>query len=365
MASRLLYVITQTEFGGAQRYVLDLARAARDKYEVAVATGTDGDGEFISRLIQTGISHFKLEHLTRDISPLNDARCLLEMRGLYSRLKPDLVHLNSTKAGVLGSLACGRSVRSVYTAHGWVFNEELSPFKRQLYVTAERASATRLDRIIVLSRFDWERGAAEGIPREKMCVIQNGIEGQTYIPRDRARHELALWAAGLEADDPLVLCIANFYSTKGLTHLITAMQKVCARAKLLVIGDGELRSQLESEVRELGLDKRVLLPGRLADAARFIRAADVFVLPSVKEGLPYVILEALHADVPIVATAVGALPEILDYELVPAGQVKPLAAAINRQLASPRCSSVAPPSVLKMRQQTFDLYDEVLGRQGG
>ncbi|MCC7478489.1 glycosyltransferase [bacterium] len=366
MSRRLLYVITQTEFGGAQRYVLDLARAAqRAGYEVAVATGHDGDGAFDLRLEQAAVSHFKLQHLTRDISPLNDGRALLELRGLFAKLQPDLVHLNSTKAGVLGSLACGHHIRSVYTAHGWVFNEQLSAFKRFLYVTAERASAQRLNRIIVLSRYDWERGAAEGIPRNKMLVIQNGIEKQFYIPAETARRELSLFAGGIGAEDRVILCIANFYATKGLVHLIAAMPQVSERGKLVILGDGELRSELEAAVRSRNLEGRVFLPGRLEDASRFIKGADVFVLPSVKEGLPYVILEALQAEVPIVATTVGALPEILDHELVPPGNVQALSAAIDRQLASPRISKVTAPSVERMEQQTLGLYEEILGPQGG
>lgn len=366
MRARLLYIITQTELGGAQRYVLDLAQAAQQHFEVAVATGADGDGSFDRELSRHGVSHFKLHQLRRDINALQDFRALLEIKSLLRKLQPDLVHLNSTKAGVLGSLACGPKVRSVYTAHGWVFNEDLSRLKKQLYINSERFSARLLDRIIVLSHFDWERGAAVGIPREKMLVIQNGIQAQDYVPRETARHELALWCRGLLESDPLILTIANFYPTKGLRYLVEAMQYVRPdAARAVVIGDGEQRELLEKLIHEYHQEGRVLLPGRMNDAARFMQAADVFVLPSVKEGLPYVILEALEAEVPIVATAVGALPEILDTGLVPAGHARALAQAISAQLSSPQRGSRPAPSFEQMRDQTFGLYEQVLGRQGG
>jgi glycosyltransferase involved in cell wall biosynthesis len=360
MAPRLLYLITQTELGGAQRYVLELAQAAQASFEVAVATGL-GASSFVDTLEAHGISHFIVPSLVREISPATDLRCLRDLRSLYALLQPDLVHLNSTKAGVLGSLACGKAVRSVYTVHGWVFNEELPLFKKWLYINSERFSAHYLDRIIVLSHYDWERGAALGIARAKMKVIKNGIDPGPYMERNAARAELGRLCNADFSRRPLLLCIANFYATKGLRYLLDALGAVkpgdtCA----VVLGDGELRGELEAQRKALGLEERVFLPGRVADAARLIKAADLFVLPSVKEGLPYVILEALHAGIAIVSSSVGGIPEILDSELVPPRDPGLLAAAINRQLSTPRLSGLPVPRFSAMRDQTFALYDEVL-----
>ena len=157
----ILYVITQGETGGAQNYVATLARSAKDqKMTVNVAIGEPGDN-WLTR--ETGIVDGRtwfLNNLKRKISPIHDFLGILEFAKLYQKIKPDIIHLNSSKAGVLGSLGAikykfkNKDCKIIYTVHGWVFNEPMSWTKRQLFYWLEKLTATIKDKIICVSEYD-------------------------------------------------------------------------------------------------------------------------------------------------------------------------------------------------------------------
>jgi len=358
----ILYVITQSGPGGAQRYVLDLATHLPARFEAVICAGADGGGGLLEDARRTGLRVAPLTSLRRSISPLADQRAVQELRQLFASEQPAVIHLNSSKAGVLGSMAGGRRYRTVYTVHGWVFRERLSWWKRLAYVQAEKQSARYLDRIIVLSESDRSAGLKLGVAPEKLRIIRNGIQAPQFQPRQDARARLSeLTGASLDSR-PLILCVASFYPTKGLGYLIDAMAQVKPPALCVVVGDGELRPQLEQRIAELGLAGRVLLPGHVPAAAELLRAADVFVLPSVKEGLPYVLLEAMAARVPVVATRVGGVPEVISGLLVEPGAAQELAAAINAQLARPFIAPELPPTFEQMLEQTVQCYEELIGQ---
>jgi glycosyltransferase involved in cell wall biosynthesis len=362
---KVLYVVTQSAPGGAQRYVLDLAARLPQPFTPVIAAGCDGGGDLLRSAAAHGIRTLPLSQLRRSVNLGLDQRAVAEMKAVFSREQPAVVHLNSTKAGVLGALAADGKCAMVYTVHGWVFHEQLPAWRRLAYRQIERYSTRRLDRVIVLSERDHVAGIKLGVAPHKLVLIRNGIDPPVFLGREEARQRLTALCGWPLDKRRLVLCIAGLYPAKGLPYLVTALDQLPPECCCVVLGEGPLRPALERQARGAGLQGRLCFAGHVPDASELLPAADVFVLPSLKEGLPYVLLEAMAARVPIVATRVGGIPELLEAVLVEAGDAEALAQAIGLQLRQPRLTKARPPAVAQMLEATLKCYHEALASKGG
>ncbi len=347
--TKVLYVVTQSEFGGAQRYVLDLAiNLPNDQYEIMIACG-EGSGELIARAFEHGVPTHPLRSVGRAISLLRDSAGFFELVALFRKERPDVVHLNSSKAGILGGLAAkvARVPKIIFTAHGLVFHEPLPRWQKALYRLLEQSARPLRDAIITVSNADRESAIRARLARpERIMHIPNGIGDVAFLDRTAARAALAQ-KIGRALPDRLIGTIANFYPTKGLPCLLAALHEVRRThpdITAVIIGEGTERPYLESLIEKNNLHNTVILAGALPNAARCLKAFDLFVLPSVKEGWPYAILEAMAAEVPIVATRVGGIPEMLEPDrgmLVPAADPKALTRAIAYMLVRPTAAQAA------------------------
>ena len=313
---RVLFVITQEEFGGAQRFLYELTiRLDKDRYEILVASGSKEKSGFLRSLEQRGIKTKKLKFLRREINPFFDLLAVIELATLIRKFKPDYLHLNSSKAGVLGSIAGFKKTKIIYRIGGWSFNDPWPWWKKKLFIAAEKTTAGFKDIIVVNNKKDYEQALKLKIkPRKGLRLIHNGIDTlkTEFLSKEEARRKLKA-----SPIDFIIGTIANFYPTKGVEHLIKAVKTLKDNFgkegfKLLAIGDGQMKKNLESLIRYFKLEKEVVLLGQIPEAQKYMKAFDVFVLPSVKEGFPWVILEAMAAKLPIVATSVGALPEMVE-----------------------------------------------------
>lgn len=371
---KVLYVITQSEWGGAQRYVHDLAINAPAGWEVFVAFGEQGkEGAFARALDRAGLGDrtYALPSLVRRISPFKDIRAMFELVRLIGALRPDIVHLNSSKASIVGSLAAFISgllyrshIHTVYTAHGWVFLEPLSSVKRSAYLFLEQATAFLKDGIICVSHADAEAAQAYGIGKGKCSVIHNGIAPIEFFERNEARKHLGA-RIGRPLDDKtfVVGSIGNLYATKGYAYLVAAASRIVRnhekRPLFIVIGEGAERSLLERRIHDEGLQDTFLLLGALPDASRYLKGLDLYVSSSVKEGLSYTLIEALQAGAAIIATDVGGNAEIVRGcgKLVPARDAEAIAEAI---MDPPRTAATKEDGVFSlevMLKKTFALYE--------
>ena len=346
--SRVLLAITKSELGGAQRYVAQLVRLLpRHGFEPVVACG--GNGWLVDRARAAGAQVIQVRGLSaaRTFQGLSELRTLGELGRIIRDGIYDVVHGNSTRAGFLARLAAHRARVPVvvFTAHGFFFEERMNGFRRATYAAAERLAARWSDAIITVSEADRAAAVRAGLcPVEKLVTIRNGLD-QDHLLRlrqDRAHAGRPVLASG-ESSSYLVGTLANLYPTKGLDHLVAAMadvQKVEPSARLVVVGEGPERLRLEALVRVHGVEGSVTFLGRMADPWRVLSWVDLFVLSSTKEGLPFALIEAMAAGLPIVATRVGGIPEVLvdgrSALLVPPGDPGALSRGICRLLRTPQ-----------------------------
>lgn len=358
---KILYIITQSEWGGASRYVFDLATNLQKSqdYQIHVAAGYNGP--LFTRLEAQNLPTTRLKHLVRSINPYHDLMAYFELKKILRHIKPDIVHLNSSKAGFIGALAaknCGVKT-IIYTAHGFVFNEPLSAGKKWLYKKIELFSSKIIDKIICVSDKDRQTGIAAGIEPNKLATIHNGIDtGIQFLPKEKARNFFITKIPNYQ-NSKLLVSIANFYPTKGLDVLIEAIAKI--DALLVIIGAGPEEKNLRLRTYDLGLEKKVFFAGSIENASQYLKAFDLFVLPSRKEGLPYALLEAAAAGIPIVATKVGGVPEIIqdgiNGYLAEPNDPNHLANKINQALSNPIPPALTTDFTLKtMIAKTLTAY---------
>lgn len=317
---RLLFIITQSEMGGAQQFLIHLLpQLDTETYEVRVAIGRDGDGSLIQTLQGLGVLTIALYSLRRDIHPFSDLKAVYEVKSLIKDYAPDTLFLLSSKAGFIGSLAARlshTSTRVIYRIGGWTFKDPWPVWKKKFWIFLEKISAPWKDIIIVNNNPDLiQAGNLKIIPREGIHMIHNGIDPYklSLLPKEQARRELLNGSVEDYAKKKIIGTIANFYPAKGLTYLIDAATHLKDPDVLVVIvGDGTERSSLERQIQELHLSDKVILTGHRANASQYLCAFDIFAFSSIKEGFPWAVLEAMSAKLPIVATRVGAVPELIE-----------------------------------------------------
>lgn len=334
--SKIIYVVTQSEFGGAQQYVADLSNSLpRDQFSVSIVAG--GDGLFFSRLGPDVETHI-LKHMVREINPHEDILCFFELVALFKKERPDIIHLNSSKAGVIGAFAAKFAgvKKIIYTAHGFVFNEPLPSWKKTFYRVAEWLSGFTKDTIICVSDFDKKTGIDASIaPVDKFITIHNGIAPKTFSSAREARAKI-----GIDESKLVIGTIANFYPSKNLPTLIKAFALIAkknANLHLVLIGSGEDETIIRNVIDAHNLKQQTsVITNAQTDGAALLPGFTIFVLPSVKEGLPYTIIEAMAAEVPVIATRVGGIPELIEHNknglLVEPRNPEALASAIDQLL---------------------------------
>lgn len=313
---KVLYVITKSNFGGAQRYVFELAKRSKEEgFETAVALG--GDGILIKKLEEIGIQTFRLNNAQRDIHITKEIKLLYTLFTVIRKFKPTVLHLNSPKIGGLGAVA-GRLLnvpQIIYTNHGWPFKEDRPEWQLMLIRFFSWLTIFCNKKIIVLSETEREYVSNWPLANKKIHVIPNGLSPFTILQKKDAQAKLF---SNFEVDKDTIVVgtISELHKNKGLGYAIEGIQQYISHAPkkkivFVIIGEGERRNELQSKITALHMDKNILLAGHVDDARSYLSAFDFFLLSSVKEGLPYAILEAGAAGIPVISTSVGGIPEVI------------------------------------------------------
>ncbi len=298
---KILYGITKSNFGGAQRYVFDLAEEMkRSGHNVVVLCG--GQGALIDKLRESKIRIIPLAQMERDISVVKEISSFFEIIKILRKETPDVFHLNSSKIGGVGALA-GRLVgirKVIFTAHGWAFNEPRPWWQRLVIKFFAWATILFTHQTICVS--NKTKNDVESWPfiTNKLTVIHNGIRDFTPSPR--------------ESDNFTVGAISELHRIKGLDVLLRAWSKFIKKhqAKLVIVGDGEEKQNLINMAKNIGISGSVSFRGFIDNARSMLSNFDIFCMPSRSEGLPYSLLEAGSAGLAVIATSVGGIPEIIE-----------------------------------------------------
>lgn len=354
--------------GGAQEHVVSLAAGLpTDRFEVTVAVGSSGGrrGTLLGTL-PDGIRVIELQRLVRELRPVRDLAAIAELRRVIRRVRPDVVHTHSSKAGVLGRLAAvGSGARVVHNVHGWSFAPLHGP-PRHGVVLLERLLARCTDALLMVSQADLDEGRALRIrPRVTARLIRSGIDLSRFTVPDRP------------ADRPVRLLgtVGRVAAQKDPTTLLDAFEQLHRshpELRFRWIGDGPLRAEVQERLDRHGLASAVTLAGERRDVPGELAALDLFVLSSRYEGLPRSLIEAAAASVPIVAADVGGVGEFIDDTtgwLVPPQDVPRLVEAMQdavdhptervRRADAARARADAEFSAAAMCRATAALYDEL------
>lgn len=367
---KVLYVITKGNLGGAQRYVFDLStNLPKEEFEAVVAFG---EGESLKKKLEScNIRTIEIQPLKRDVKMFSDIASLFALLKIIKAEKPDILHLNSSKAGGLGSLA-GRLLgvsKIIFTGHGWAFNEERSIFSKIFILKLYWWIIMLSHKTIAVSERTRDQVIWMPFLKKRISVVYNGVDPFELLSKEDARGVLM----------PNVterLCIgtiSELHNSKGLDFLLEAfagLSKENVNTALVIVGSGEEKEELEKLTKTLGITSKVTFTGFVADARKYLNAFDVFTLTSRTEAFPYTILEAGLAKLPVVASWVGGIPEIITNEesglLVVPSDIEKLcstigrlseAAALRTTLGETLCEKVKTSfTIERMVRETILLY---------
>ncbi|MDQ5957694.1 MAG: hypothetical protein QG665_18 [Patescibacteria group bacterium] len=317
---KILYLITKSNFGGAQKYVYDMATALpTDQFEVVVALGGTGKrgapaGQLNQLLDQAGIRTIFIKSLTRDISLFSEIKSFGEILKILHQEKPDILHLNSSKISGIGAF-WGRLLglkKIIYTVHGWPFNESRNWLNKKVIYFFSWLTCFFCHQIIVINKQDLAQGQTMWGQNNKMNLIYNGLKSPNLKTKIDARHELGtICQTQFLPEEILGITIAELHPNKNLSMLIEAISKTKNNFRYIIIGAGEQKQVLEKIITTLNLSQRVYLADFVTDAATYLAAGDFFVLPSIKEGHPYTLMEAGLACLPAVGSDIPGIRDIL------------------------------------------------------
>ncbi|MGI5836001.1 MAG: glycosyltransferase family 4 protein [Chloroflexota bacterium] len=344
---RVLEVMEAT-IGGTKRHLLALVRGLdRSIFDVEIAAPRIRSEAFDDTSFSTEVQEANIKQhfigMRREIAPLSDSSCFLQLFNLMVRGRYDLVHTHSSKAGFLGRLAAklARVPAVVHTPHGFYFLNQGAGPKRNFYLQLEKLAGYATDRLIALSPTELSEAVNNNIIKpEKVALIENGIK--LPEPPDATTLE-SLRSSVAPGARQLVCTVARFTPQKGpfdFVRMAALLLQMVPDVQLVWCGDGELRGDVEKLARELGVSNRLQFLGFRTDVLDIMAASDVFVLTSHWEGLPYTILDAMALGKPVVATAaVGTRDIVQDGTtglLTPVGDPQAAARAVARLLAAPQ-----------------------------
>lgn len=316
---RVLHVITRLIRGGAdENTILTVERMDRSRWDSHIVAGRGSEIECFPEAVRSRTR--VLPNLVREPHPVRDVLALVQLVRILRRERWDLVHTHTAKAGFLGRIAARAAgiPHVVHTVHGVTFHEHVPKAMRLFYIALERLAATRCDALITVGEDVKRKYLAEGIGRsEQYVTIPSGMDVEPFESarrdpangRDRVRAEL-----GLEEHDVVVGMVSRLEPRKGWSFLLEAVARIAPdfpRLRVVGVGEGAQRVELEETARRLGIASRVRFIGYRADIARVIAAFDVGVLTSLWEGLPRVLVQYSLLEKPVVAFDVEGAREVV------------------------------------------------------
>ena len=360
MAPRtVIHVITRLDYGGSAQNTMLTARGHdRERFIPLVVMGVPGrwdaqggqgaTEENVRVLEKEGIRSVVIPTLGRSISPLDDMRTLWTLIRLFRHERPAVVHTHTSKAGVLGRIAAwiAKVPTVVHTPHGHVFYGHFGPCRSWLFLQIERVLSAITHRLIALTEAERQDHLDRFVGKpDRFVVVPSGIDRERF-GRARAHGKQQPDWFGCPPDALVVGSVGWLTDIKGHEFLITAVAKLkqdFPALHLVIVGSGDRHDALLQQAELCGLRDAVHLLGHRDDVVACLAGMDLFVLPSLNEGMGRALIEAMAAGLPVIASRVGGIPSVITHErtglLVPPGDAGALAEALRRLLDRPEWAS--------------------------
>ena len=387
--TKILHIITRLDMGGsAQNTLLSCLKLSR-KYEMVLVCGlsqesnmTDSERGAVKRLINdaraNGVKIVQIPSLLRRISLVNDIRALYDLVRIIKTEMPDVVHTHTSKAGLLGRVAAKitKVPFIIHTPHGHVFFGHFGPILSKIFLWLERFLAPLTNRVVALTDGEGKDYTDLSVySKDKLVKIHSGVDIEKFKQEPVSAIEKKR-SLGISRNGLVVGYIGWLIPTKGPMHLLKAMEDVWQNYDdtiLVFIGKGDLDVALRAEALKSSANGRVHFLGWRNDIDEIMPIFDILVLPSLNEGMGRVLVEAMAAGKPVVASRVGGIPDLVqdDYNglLVPPGDEKALAASIKLLIDDPEKAKMMGQhgrelclhfSLERMIEKIDNLYEELL-----
>ena len=364
-----VHLNTERGWRGGEQQMAYLAEGLRTRGHRVMIVAQRGS-EAAKRLATAGF-----EVIERRMRGEADVIAIARLATLFRRIRPDVVHCHTSHAHALGRLAARFGGRPAVVVSRRV---DFSIYRRSFFRLNGIKYSKGVDRIIAVSDAVKNVLVRDGLDPARIAVVRDAID----VDRIRKATPVDVRArVGLGARARIILAVGALVGHKGHRHLVDAIPSLVSaapEAHVVIAGEGELRPELERLAIRLGVAGRLLMPGYIEDVAGWFPAADVFVMPSVEEGLGSSVLDAMAAGTPIVATTAGGIPEVVrdgvDGLLVPPGDAAALSRAIAELLrdrykahdlataATKRVETEFPVS--RMVEETLAVYGAILAERG-
>lgn len=334
---KIFHLITRLIKGGAVNALLPISTEL-DGFDVTVGYGREHDIEIVNELHRAGVRTEEFP-LIRHYNPITAIGAVVTVARYISKHDFDVVHTHSTEAGIIGRVAArlAGAPSVVHTIHGVPFTVDRNWALNHFVERCEHLVAPQTDVMVAVADTITEEYLSRGIGREGQYeTIRYGIEVDEFSN--------AQPASDLPGSGHRVLMVSRLAEGKGFDVLLDAAQELRSLdLSILIVGDGPKRADIEKKIEQLDLAETVFLLGYRDDVPRVMAASDLLVLPSYREGTPYVIMEAMAAGLPVVATNIAGIPEMIDEGetgfLIPPGNPDALTACIRRIVDDPKLSS--------------------------
>lgn len=315
MEKKLKIVHIAQSAGGVENYIyMLLSNLKREQYDNILIISEDykKDEERFKNLI----SKIYYVPMQRNINFKSIFLSVKKVKKILKEVKPDIVYMHSSMAGGVGRIATlfNKKVKKIYNAHGWYFNAEIGKKKRKIYEILERILARNTDMIVNISQSEYDSAIQRKIaPKEKMCIINNGIDFKKFEFCEKYRIETRK-SMNISDDEIVIGVVGRISAQKDPITTIKAFKEVhkkYSKTKLIYIGSGDLEEDVRKIAIENNIDKDIIITGWIENTEKYISALDIALLPSKWEGFGLAIIEYMACKKPIVATNVGGIKNII------------------------------------------------------
>ena len=317
---KICHVITRMIVGGAQENTLLTIKGHIEKgHEVVLVTGFSPgrEGELLKNVEMPPFKIVEIPEMVREVSPFKDLKALRKLREYFKKEKFDVVHTHSSKAGIIGRIAARQAGVPVvvHTVHGQAFHAYEKPWKKLLYITAERIAAKYCDKIYAVAQAMIDQCVdAKVAPREKYMVVYSGMDTAAFANAERnmeLRQKL-----GIPENAKVIVTVARLFPMKGYEEMLPAASRLVKEfpdLHFLPVGDGPMYDELQKQIADLGLTGNFHFAGLVPphEVCDYIAQADLLWHLSLHEGLPRAVVQALAVGIPAIGYKLDGTPEVV------------------------------------------------------